>query len=95
MAEQQRVAGRDPVLQPASQICAVELVGCQQHHEVALAGGVGRLEHPQAVVLGLGDARRVRTQPDDDVDAGVLQVQCVGMALGAVADDRDGLAVEK
>ena len=34
-------------------------------------------------------------QADDDVDAGVLEVQRVGVALGAVADDRDGLAVEE
>ena len=45
--------------------------------------------------LGLGDAARARPQADDHVDAGVLQVQRVGVALGAVADDRDGLAVEQ
>ena len=44
-----------------------------------------------APVDGLG----VRAQADDDVDAGVLEVERVGVALGAVADDGDGLAVEE
>ncbi len=43
----------------------------------------------------LRDGGRVGTQPDDDVDAGVLEVERVGVALRAVADDGDGLAVEE
>ena len=46
-------------------------------------------------VLRLLDGRRVGPQADDDVDAGVLEVQRVGVALGAVAEDGDGLAVEE
>src|SRR5205823_7467486 len=42
----------------------------------------------------LGDAARVRPQADYDRNAGVLEVEGVGVALRAVADDRDGLAVE-
>jgi hypothetical protein len=34
-------------------------------------------------------------QADDHVDAGVLEVQGVGVPLGAVADDGDGLPVEQ
>ena len=94
VAEQQRVAGCDAVLQAAVPDLAVQLVGRQQHHDVALGGGVGGLQHPQSVCLRLGDAGRVGAQPDDDADAGVLEVERVGVALGAVADDRDGLAVE-
>ena len=45
--------------------------------------------------LGLLDRRGVRAQADDDVDAGVLEVQRVGVALGAVAEDGHGLAVEE
>ncbi len=37
----------------------------------------------------------VRAQPDDDVDAGVLQVQRVAVALRAVADDGNRLALEQ
>ena len=59
------------------------------------AGGVGDGEHLEAGGAGLLDRGGVLAQPDDDVDPGVLQVQRVGVALGAVADDRDGLAVEE
>ena len=31
---------------------------------------------------------------DDDVDSGVLEIERVGVALGAVTEDCDGLAVE-
>ena len=34
-------------------------------------------------------------EPDDDVDARLVQVQGVGVALAAVADDRDGLPGER
>ena len=44
--------------------------------------------------LGLRPAGGVGPQPDDDVDARVLQVERVGVALRAVADHGDGLAVE-
>ncbi len=86
--------GAIPSLTPGVPDLGVQLVGGEHHHDVALAGGVGGLEHRQPVLGGLGDAGRLRAQPDDDVDAGVLEVQRVGVALRAVADDRDGLAVE-
>ena len=95
VAEHQQLPGAIPSLTPDSQTCAVELVGDEHHHDVALAGGVGGLDHAQPVLLGLGDAAELGPQPDDDDDAGVLEVQRVGVALGAVADDRDGLAVEQ
>ena len=47
------------------------------------------------VVARLLDGARVGPQADDDVDARVLEVERVGVALRAVADDRDGLAVEE
>ena len=81
MAEQQHVAGGDPVLEAALPDLAVQLVGGKQHDDVALAGGVGGLEHPQAVGLGLGDAGGTGAQSYDDVDAGVLEVEGVGVAL--------------
>ena len=45
--------------------------------------------------FGLGDGGGIGPEPDYDVDAGVLEVQRMGVALGAVADDGDGLAVEE
>ena len=44
--------------------------------------------------LGLRAAGRVGPQPDHDVDARVLQVQRVGVALRAVAEHGHGLALE-
>ena len=44
--------------------------------------------------LGLGLRRRALAQADAHVDAGVLQVQRVGMALRAVADDGDLAAAD-
>ena len=49
------------------------------------AGGL-RLARPTAESVA---------QAYDDVHARVLEVQRVGVALGAVADDGDGLAVEQ
>ena len=40
------------------------------------------------------DAESV-AQADHDVDPGVLEVQRMGVTLRAVAEDRDGLAVEE
>ena len=95
MAEQQHVALGDAVADLVLPDLAVELVGEQDHHEVAAAGGLDDREHLEALLARLGDRGGVLAQADDDVDAGVLQVERVGVALGAVADDRDGLAVEE
>ena len=53
----------------------------------AAAWSIGH--HPQPGGLGLAHRPRPLPQPDAHVDARVLQVQGVGVALGAVADDGD------
>ena len=60
----------------------------------SLAASAGSSD-AQAVLLGLGDAGRARSESHDDRHAGVLEVQRMGVALGAVADDGDGLAVKQ
>ena len=95
VAEQQRVAGRDPVGDLLAVDLAVLLVGQQDHHDVAARGGLGDVEHLEAVGLGLLDRARVGAQAYDDGDARVLEVLRVGVALRAVPDDGDGLAVEE
>ena len=95
VAEQQQVAGRDAVGDLLAVDLAVLLVGQQHHHDVAARGGLGDVEHLEAGVLRLRDRGGVGPQAYDDVDAGVLEVQRVGVALRAVADDGDGLAVEE
>ena len=95
MAEQQHVALGDAVADLLLPDVVVPLVGQQDHHEIAAAGGLDDGQHLEALLARLGDRGGVLAQADDDVDAGVLQVEGVGVALGAVADDRDGLAVEQ
>ena len=67
-------------------------VGGEDHHDVGGRGGLGDRQHLEALRLGLGDRRRALAEPDDHVDARVLQVEGVGVALRAVADDGDRLA---
>ena len=55
----------------------------------ASRGRLGDRQHPQPGRLGLGLRRRALAQADAHVDARVLQVQRVGVALRAVAEDRD------
>ena len=94
VGEHEQVAVGDPVGDLRVPDLGLLLVGEQDHHDVAAAGGVGDVEHLEAGGLGLRAAGGVGAQPDDDVDAGVLQVERVGVALRAVAEDRDGLALE-
>jgi hypothetical protein len=95
VAEEQQVALGDPVADLGLPDLAVQLVGDEEHHDVALAGRVGDAEDLVAVVAGLLHGLRVLAQADDDVDARVLEVQGVGVALRAVADDGHGLAVQE
>ena len=60
-----------------------------------LAASATRQHLEASVARGLARALGALAQPDDDVDAGVLEVQGVGVTLRAEADDRDGLAVEE
>ena len=57
------------------------------------ASATPRTSRPSSLACSTDE--RVLAQADDDVHAGVLEVLGVGVALGAEADDRDGLAVEE
>ncbi len=94
VTEEQEVARRDAVGDLLAPDVAVLLVGQQDHHHVAARSGVGDVEDLEAGRLRLRDRRRSRAQSDDHLHPGLLEVQCVGVALGAVAEDGDGLAVE-
>ena len=72
----------------------LDLVVDEHHHDVAPLGGVGHGHHLQAGVLGILPVLGAGAQAYAHVTAGVLQVQGMGVALGAIADDGDLLAVE-
>ena len=74
---------------------ALDVIGYQDHHHVGGFGGFGRGQHGEAGGVGFGAALAVRGQADNDVEAGVAQVQRVRVALAAVADDGDFLAFER
>ena len=74
----------------------LQLVGRQHHHDVGPFGGAGHVHHLDPLGLGLLGRRRARTQRDRDVlDAAVAHVEQMGMALAAVADHRDLLALDE
>ena len=72
----------------------LDLVVDEEHHDIAPLGGVRHGLDLQAGLLGLGPALGALTQAHADVAAGVLQVEGVGVALGAVTDNGDLLAVQ-
>ena len=69
-------------------------VGRQHHDDVGPLRRVGERLHVETGFFRLGDRRRAVAQSDDHVDAGVLQVQRVGVTLAAVTDDRNFLAAD-
>ena len=95
VAEQQHVALSDAVADLLLPNVVVSLVGQQDHHEIAATSGLDDRQDLEALLARLGDGGGVLTESDDDFHARVLQVQGMGVALGAVADDCDGLAVEQ
>ena len=70
-------------------------VGDEDHDHVGGLDGIGDVGHAQAGLRGQRPALRPRREADDDVDARFVEVQGVGVALAAVADDRDGLPGER
>jgi hypothetical protein len=93
--EEQRVPRSDPVADLGLVHVVMQLVGHEHHHDVAARGRVGDIEHLEASRARRLGRGRLRAETDHDVDARVLEVQGVGVALGAEPDDRDGLAVEE
>ena len=71
------------------------LIRGQHHDDVACCCCLSRSHDLQTVVLCLLLVLGARTQTYYNMYAGVLQVHCVSMTLGAEADDSNGLAVEQ
>ena len=95
VGEHQQVTLGDPVADLALPDLGLLLVRKQDHHDVAATRRVGDVEDLEAGGLGLLARRGVGPQADDDVVAGLLEVERVRVALGAEAQDRDRLALER
>ena len=93
--EEQRVAG----LEARGDLLGVELglglVRHEDHDDVGLLGGVGHARDLQARLAGGLTAGGSLVEADDDLHTAVGEVAGVGVALGAVADDGHGLALEQ
>jgi hypothetical protein len=75
---------------------ALQFVRGEHHHQVGPLGGLGDFHHLEAGGFRLLRGGRALAQRNDHVlDAGVLEVQRMGMALAAVADDADLLALDQ
>jgi hypothetical protein len=71
------------------------LVGREVHDDVGPLGDVGDGEPTTRPASSAFFAGRAGAQADADLDAGVLEVERVGVALRAVADDGDFLRLDK
>ena len=89
VAEEERLAGGQVRRDRLGVDLPLRGVRRQHHDHVGLGGRLGRREHPQALLLGLGPALRALRQTDHHVDARVAQRQRVGVALAAVPDHGD------
>src|SRR6185436_16993569 len=95
VGEHQHLALAEPAADRLLEDRALRLVGQQDHHHVAHLGGVGHRRHLQTILLGGRPRLAALVEADDDILTGVAEVQRVGVALAAVAHDRDLLALEE
>ena len=73
---------------------ASHLVRHQHHHDVGAARGLGGFENRQALLGGFLPRRAVLAQPDAYVHPAVAQVERMGMALAAEAEDGDFVSAQ-
>jgi hypothetical protein len=70
------------------------LVRREDHDDVGPFGSVGNVLDREACILRLGGRLGAVLQGDDDLDAGIAQVERVGVALGTVANDGNLAALD-
>ena len=73
----------------------LELIGQQHHDPVGLGGCIGNAEDLQSISLGFVRRAAAFVQAHHHINPAVLEVQRVGMALGAITNDRHGLTAEQ
>ncbi len=86
MREEERGVGREVRLDLLGVDLRLHLVGKQQRDELRAGYGVGNRPGGEPRVLGERPRLAALAEPDLDLDAGVVQVQRVGVPLAAVAD---------
>jgi hypothetical protein len=67
---------------------ALDRVGQRHHDHVGFGAGFGVAQHAQPVGFGLGPALAARVETDAHIHAAVAQVERMGVALAAVAENR-------
>ena len=96
MRERQRGAGAHVGSQMLAVQVALAFIGGQHHHHIGPFGGGGRVHDFNASALGLGNGGRARAQRHGQLfHAAVLQVQRMGVALAAIADNGDFFALDE
>ena len=96
MREHQRGALFHVVVQMLAVDIALQFIGGEHHDKVRPFGGIGDFHHFEAGGLGFFGGSRALAQRDGDIlDAGILQVQRMGVALAAIADDDDLFALDQ
>ena len=71
------------------------LVGHQQHYDVRIFHRLGDFLYLEAGLLGLAPGSPSLAQADCHLDAGIIEVLCMSMALRTVADDSDLFALDE
>ena len=74
---------------------ALMVVGDQDHHDVGGLAGFGRGHDVETGRLGFVPVGAAGDVGNHDVDSGIPEVESVGMALAAVADDGYRAALER
>ena len=74
---------------------ALDVVGNDHHQDVGLFGHLGYICHPQACGFRHGPALALRVESNNHILAVVLEVEGMGVALAAVANHADRLALKK
>ena len=95
MGEHQRLARKHVLLDGLPVHFGLQVVGNQHHYDVRLLRDLGNHADLQTVRFSLGDAAAALVQADHHVQPVVVQVERVSMALAAVTDYAEGLAVHQ
>ena len=89
VGEHQRLAGSQVRRNVLLIEIALNVIGREDHDHLGLLCRFGGVENLQAGGFRFGAALASRRQADNYLKSGIAQVQCMRVALAAVADDGD------